>query len=266
MRHFDLEIQYLKDSLADMGGLVKAMIETIREGIASKNADFYEELLSLEKEVNIQEIVIDDKCLKLIALNQPVGADLRFITSAMKINTDLERIGDETIAIGKRLDISQAILEDISKMTVIVQEMVEDAIKAFNTADVEIAQSILDKDNEVDELKDKSFDTLKEAMTKSNDADEVQGYIKQLTMLRNIQRIGDHATNIGEDVIFMAQGKDIRHPKVRRLMRAQMNLIGRRQSERISPDRLPSDDRRGDRLGRPQEIIPSDDVSDKQES
>lgn len=242
MRHFDLEIQYLKDSLADMGGLVKAMIETIREGIANKNVDFYEELLSLEKEVNIQEIVIDDKCLKLIALNQPVGADLRFITSAMKINTDLERIGDETIAIGKRLDISHAILEDISKMTVIVQEMVEDAIKAFNTADVEIAQAILDKGNEVDELKDKSFNTLREAMTKSSDAEEVQGYIKQLTMLRNIQRIGDHATNIGEDVIFMAQGKDIRHPKVRRLMKAQMNLIGRRPTERNCANRLPTED------------------------
>lgn len=213
MRHFDVEIQNLKSSLTEMADLVKDMIQTIRDRLVSKDMDFYDKLLALEKEVNIQEIVIDDKCLKLIALNQPVGTDLRFITSAMKINTDLERMGDETISIGKRIDVNLDILGDISTIVQLIQQMVEDAINAFNTSDVEIAKAILENDDKVGDLKDKIFENLKRVIIKSNDACEVQNCIDQITMLRNIQRIGDHATNIGEDVIFMVQGKDIRHPK-----------------------------------------------------
>ncbi|MDR2860576.1 MAG: phosphate signaling complex protein PhoU [Elusimicrobiota bacterium] len=212
MRHFDMEINDLKNSLVDMAGLVREMIQSIRDQLVSKNVNFYDKLYALEKEVNIQEIVIDDKCLKLIALNQPVGTDLRFITSAMKINTDLERMADETISIGKRIYVNQDILEDISKMAEIVQQMVEDAIKAFNTSDVELARAILVKDKNVDNLKDKVFNHLKHIMINSTDENEIQKNIDQITMLRNMQRIGDHATNIGEDVIFIAYGKDIRHP------------------------------------------------------
>ncbi|MDR1952257.1 MAG: phosphate signaling complex protein PhoU [Elusimicrobiota bacterium] len=213
MRHFDLEINELKKQLVDMAALVREMIKSIMDQLISKNADFHDKLFAIEKEVNIQEIVIDDKCLKLIALNQPVGTDLRFITSAMKINTDLERMADEAIGIAKKIDINLDVIENVSKMAGIVRQMVEDAINAFNKSDVDLANSVLDKDRELSNLKDEILQRLKESMMKSTDSEMIGKYLDQVMMLRNIQRIGDHATNISEDVIFMVQGKDIRHPK-----------------------------------------------------
>ncbi|MDR2772404.1 MAG: phosphate signaling complex protein PhoU [Elusimicrobiota bacterium] len=211
MRHFESEINDLKESLVDMASLVREMIKSIMNQLVSKEINFNEKLFELEKEVNIQEIVIDDKCLKLIALNQPVGTDLRFITSAMKINTDLERMADEAVSIAKKIDVNIDIVNDISQMAEIVRQMVEDCIKSFNTNDVALAQTVLIKDGEVDHLKDVVFKYLKELMIKSADTDVIQRYLDQIMMLRNIQRIGDHATNICEDVIFMVQGKNIRH-------------------------------------------------------
>ena len=101
MRHFDMEMNDLQVRLVDMAGLVQQMIKATTDQLVLRDAELSEDIFGLEKEVNIQEIVIDDRCLKLIALNQPVGADLRFITSAMRINSDLERMGDEALEIGR---------------------------------------------------------------------------------------------------------------------------------------------------------------------
>lgn len=218
MRHFDMEMNDLQVRLVDMAGLVQQMIKATTDQLVLRDAELSEEIFGLEKEVNIQEIVIDDRCLKLIALNQPVGADLRFITSAMRINSDLERMGDEAVNISEMaLDLIKypelKPLIDIPQMSDIVKQMVEDSIKAFNTSDVELAKSVLGKDDEVDDLKDRVFSDLKEYMTKSSDPDTIQRAVNLILIARSIERIGDHATNICEDVIFMVHGKDIRHPK-----------------------------------------------------
>ena len=218
MRHFDVEMNDLKNRLLDMSGLVQEMIKTAIDGLVNRDSELFNTVFSLEKEVNIQEIVIDDKCLKLIALNQPVSADLRFITSAMKINSDLERMGDEAVNISKwSVDLLKfpelKPLIDIPKMSDIVQQMVADSIRAFNTTDVELAKAVLVKDDEADDLQKRVFADLKDFMVKSSDFETIQRAVDLLFVTRSLERIGDHATNISEDVIFMVHGKDVRHPR-----------------------------------------------------
>jgi len=218
MRHFEAEMNDLKNRLMDMSGLVQEMIKNAIDGLVNRDSKLFATVFSLEEEVNIQEIVIDDKCLKLIALNQPVGADLRFITSAMKINRDLERMGDEAVNISegaadliKYPEIKPLI--NIPQMSDIVQQMVADSIMAFNTTNVELAKAMLIKDDEVDDLQRKVFSTLKDFMVKSSDFETIQRAVDLIFIARSLERIGDHATNINEDVIFMVHGKDVRHPR-----------------------------------------------------
>ena len=218
MRHFEVEMNDLKKRLMDMSGFVQEMIKAAIGGLVSRDSKLFTTVFSLEEEVNVQEIVIDDKCLKLIALNQPVGVDLRFITSAMKINSDLERMGDEAVNISKGAvnllkypELKPLI--DIPKMSDIVQQMVSDSIMAFNTTDVEIAKAVLVKDDEADDLQKKVVSDLKNFMIKSSDFETIQRAVDLMFIARSLERIGDHATNISEDVIFMVHGKDVRHPR-----------------------------------------------------
>ncbi|MDR3306389.1 MAG: phosphate signaling complex protein PhoU [Endomicrobium sp.] len=218
MRRFDVEMSNLQNHLLDMAGLVQKMIQAATNELVSRDPNQIDTVLSLEKEVNIQEIVIDDKCLKLIALNQPAGADLRFITSAMRINSDLERMGDESLNIAKMsLDLIKypevKPLVNIPKMIGIVQSMIIDCIKSFNTSDSDLAMSVLSKDNEVDGLRDAIISELKTVMIKLPDSDTIQLATDLMFIAKSIERLGDHATNICEDVIFMVHGKDIRHPR-----------------------------------------------------
>jgi phosphate transport system protein len=219
MRHFDVEMSDLQNLLLDMAKFVQEMIKAATQKLVTKNKQQFDTVLCLEKEVNIQEIVIDDKCLKLIALNQPVGADLRFITSAMRINSDLERMGDEAVNINEKsedlikyLELKPLIELEIPKMVECVQNMVMDCTKAFNTSNVKLALSVLTKDNEVDSLRDKVVDDLKNLMLKSSDIYTIHRAVDLMFIAKSIERLGDHATNISEDVIFMVNGKDIRHP------------------------------------------------------
>jgi phosphate transport system protein len=218
MRHFEIEMNDLKNRLMDMSGMVQEMIKAAIDGLVNRDTKLFNPVFSLEKEVNVQEIVIDDKCLKLIALNQPVGVDLRFITSAMKINSDLERVGDEAVNISegainliKFPELKPLI--DIPKMSDIVQQMVSDSIRAFNTTDVELAKAVLIKDDEADDLQKKLISDLKGFMIKSSDFETIQRAVDLMFIARSLERIGDHATNISEDVIFMVHGKDVRHPR-----------------------------------------------------
>jgi phosphate transport system protein len=221
MRHIDNEINDLKKNLANMSDLVKEMIKSIIEQILAKGDGSISSISSFEREVNIQEIVIDDKCLKLIALYQPVGMDLRFITSVMKINSDLERMGDEVVNISQAwVDLvkypelqSLTYLPNLLKMIEIAKKMVEDSISAFNTSDIDLAESVLKQDDEVDDLKIMILDNLEECIKASPIDAVIRISIDLISMVKSVERLGDHSTNISEDVIFMVQGKDIRHPK-----------------------------------------------------
>ena len=218
MRHFEMEMNDLKSRLMDMSGMVQEMMKAAIGVLVQRDSKLFETVAAHEKEVNVQEIVIDDKCLKLIALNQPVGGDLRFITSAMKINSDLERMGDEAVNISKGAvnllkypELKPLI--DLPKMSDTVQQMVADSIKAFNSTDVELAKAVLVKDDEADDLQKKLNSDLKDIMIKSSDFETIQRAVDLMFIARSLERIGDHATNISEDVIFMVHGKDVRHPR-----------------------------------------------------
>jgi len=218
MRHFDMEMNDLRGRLVNMAGLVQQMIKSAIDQLALRDDKLANVITGLEKEVNIEDIVIDDKCLKLIALNQPAGMDLRFITSAMRITSDLERMGDEAMNISEMA--SDLIkypelkpLIDIPKMAEVVQKMVMSSIKAFNENDADLARGVLDQDDEVDALEERIISDLKEYMVKSSDPQTIQRAVNLIFVAKSIERIGDHATNISEDIIFMLHGKDIRHPK-----------------------------------------------------
>jgi len=218
MRHFDIEMNDLQNRLIDMAALVQEMIRAATQELVEKELKKQSDccVFHLEKEVNVQEIVIDDKCLKLIALNQPVGVDLRFITSAMRINSDLERMGDEAVNISKMTSCLMKYPDfippiDISKMVAIVQDMVMDCIKAFNTSNTELALSVLEKDSEVDKLRDGVLDNIKNLMIEFSDINAIRKAVDLIFITKSIERLGDHATNISEDIIFMVHGKDVRH-------------------------------------------------------
>jgi phosphate transport system protein len=231
MRRFDVEMSDLQNHLLDMAGLVQEMIKTAMQELVERDPKQADTIFCLEKEVNIQEIIIDDKCLKLIALNQPVGIDLRFITSAMRINSDLERMGDEAANIGEMaLDLIKypkvKSLVYIPKMVESVQNMVMDCIRAFNTGDSELALSVLAKDDEVDDLKERVLTNLKSLILKSSDVYTIQKAVDLIFVTKSIERLGDHATNISEDVIFMVHGKDVRHPySLRGISKQSMGIL-----------------------------------------
>ena len=218
MRHFDLEMNDLKKRLVDMAEIVQEMIKISVDMIVKRDINLAKEVFNRERETNLTEIVVDDICLKLIALNQPVGTDLRFITSAMKINSDLERMGDEAVnicEIGDNLlkypDLKPLI--DIPKMSNAIISMVRDSICAFNTSDADLADIVLSKDDDVDELKRTIIKDLLEFMTNTSDKTMLIRAMDLMFIAKNLERLGDHATNIAEDVIFMVHGKDIRHLK-----------------------------------------------------
>ncbi|GHT37265.1 phosphate transport system regulatory protein PhoU [Endomicrobiia bacterium] len=218
IRHFDIEIDDLRSHLLDMAKLVQEMIKAAAQELVERDIEQVGVVSRLEQKVNIQEMVIDHKCLGLIALNQPVGADLRFITSAMKISSDLERMGDEAASISRMaLDLIKypelKPLIDIPKMVENVQNMIMNCIRAFNASDTGLASSVLAEDDEVDFLRDRVINDIKEVLLKSSDMDTVQMAIDLMFIAKSIERIGDHATNISEDIIFMVRGEDVRHPR-----------------------------------------------------
>lgn len=218
MRRFDLELNDLKKRLVDMAEIVQEMIRISIDMLVKRDLNLTKEVFDREREVNLTEIVVDDICLKLIALNQPVGTDLRFITSAMRINSDLERMADAAVNI---CEIGEALLKypnlkpliDIPKMANAVIAMVKDSIQAFNTNDTGLADIILSKDDEVDELNRIIIKDLLELMTNTSDKTTLVRAINLMFVAKNLERLGDHATNVAEDVIFMVHGKDIRHLK-----------------------------------------------------
>jgi phosphate transport system protein len=215
-RHFEEELKSLKAHILDMGGVAQSMIHKAVEALKSRDERLTLEVFELEKKINQMHIDTDDKCLKLLALHQPMAMDLRLIMAAMKINSDLERIGDQATNASqtfyyhlfKEADIP-AQTGVILRMAEISQAMLRDSLAAFDTKDVKLAQGVLLEDQEVDRLKSA---TLTEciALIRQNPPFSKQ-FVDIILLSKNMERIADHATNIAEDVVFMVLGKDIRH-------------------------------------------------------
>ncbi len=213
-RHFEEELNELKERLLYMGSLVEAMIQYSIKILVERKEDLAKDIRKHEEDVNHIQVEIDEICLKLLALYQPTAGDLRFITSAMKINSDLERMGDQAVNIAENsLDLLKAPplkpLIDLPRMAEIVKNMVKNCLDAFVSKDPELAGKVLQTDDQVDKFKDDIFKELLVYM--SQDPNNISRAMDLVLVSRNLERIGDHATNIAEDVIFMVSGKDIRH-------------------------------------------------------
>jgi phosphate transport system protein len=212
--HFEEELQALKNRLLNMGALVEERVHQATFALIERRPDAIDRVIAGDGDVNDLQIEIDDRCLKLLALQQPMASDLRLITAAMKINADLERIGDQAVNIAEnaaRILTHPPLkpLIDLPRMAEIAQRMTRDSLDAFVRRDPELARNILARDDEVDQLKDQVFRVLLTYMMA--DPATIERALGLILISRNLERIADHATNIAEDVIFVVEAKDVRH-------------------------------------------------------
>jgi phosphate transport system protein len=212
--HFDVELKALKNQLLTMGALVEERAHQAVRALIKRDADEAELVIRSDKDVNDLHMDIDDRCLRLLATQTPLAGDLRLITSAIKINSDLERIGDQAVNIAEntlKLLPQPALkpLIDIPRMAEIAEKMTKDALDAFVRRDADLARDVLKRDDEVDQLKDQVFRELLTYMMA--DPGTIQRALALILISRNLERVADHATNIAEDVIFLVEAKDVRH-------------------------------------------------------
>jgi phosphate transport system protein len=213
--HFQEELEQLKARLLEMGGLAEDRLRLVVHGLVDRDLVMVERVLTNDGAINQLHIEIDDRCFKLLALHQPMAVDLRAIVSAVKINTDLERVGDLAVNIAEAVrrylqhpPVKELI--DIPRMATIAQDMLRDALDAYVRRDIPLAQNVLDRDDELDALKTMVFRELLTHMLR--DPATIEPSLDLILISRHLERIGDHATNIAEDVIFMVSAKDVRHP------------------------------------------------------
>jgi phosphate transport system protein len=200
-----------------MGALVEDRVHRAIQALVERREEEARRIIETDQEINDLQIDIDDRCLKLLALQTPLAIDLRLITSAMKINADLERVGDQAVNIAE--NVLQLLphpplkpLIDIPRMAEIAERMVRDSLDSFVKGDAGLARDVLRRDDEVDGLKDQLFRELLTYMMA--DPGTIQRALALLLISRHLERIADHATNIAEDVIFIAEAKDVRHHHV----------------------------------------------------
>jgi phosphate transport system protein len=212
--HFEAELQALRNQLLTMGGMVEERVHRAVHALVHRGEEDAQRIIATDKEVNDLQMDIDNRCLRLLATQTPLAVDLRLITSAMKINADLERIGDQAVNIAESVLVlvPQPPLKpliDIPRMASIAEKMIRDALDGFVKNDAALARDVLRRDDEVDELKDQVFRELLTYMMA--DPGTIQRALSLILISRNLERIADHATNIAEDVIFIAEAKDVRH-------------------------------------------------------
>ncbi len=211
---FQKELQELKENLLKMATLVEGTIHDAVQSLVKRDSDLANDIFKREKQINEMELLIDEMCLKLLALRQPMAVDLRFITSAMKIITDLERMGDQAVNIAERaLSLNQEPqlkpYIDLPRMADIAQSMVKDVLDAFVNRDVQLARSVCERDDLVDGLNDQ---VVRELLTyMMSDPKTITRAVHLMIVARCLERIADHATNIAEDVIFMVAALVIKH-------------------------------------------------------
>jgi phosphate transport system protein len=214
VRHFQQELELLKGKLLEMSALVESAVYRSVQGVVEKNEELAQQVLKNEARINQLEIEIDDMAISLLVLQQPVAADLRLITAAIKINTDLERMGDLAVNIAESAlslmkDPVIRPLIDIPHIAGLAQSMVRKALDAFVNRDTELARSVLASDDAVDNMRTANYHELISFM--ENNPQQISQALYLLSVVRNLERIADHATNIAEDVLFLVKGIDVRH-------------------------------------------------------
>ena len=213
-RHFDGQIQDLMEKIVRMGRLAESMIQMALRTLIDRDESLSKAVFRKEEEVNSLQIEIDDRAVKLTALQQPVGEDVRFLFMASRIATELERIGDQAVNICQNTHHVLAApplkpLVDLPRMGEIAEAMVRDSIDALIAKDCRLANSVLDEEKQVDAFRDFIFRVLLTYMMA--DPGTIQRALSLILISRNLERVGDHATNIAEEVIYLVEGREVRH-------------------------------------------------------
>jgi len=215
LRHFDQELERLKEKVVFMGQMVEEMIRESVRALVERDETILDEVFCREGEVDSLMVQIDETCLRMLALHQPMATDLRFITSAIKINADLERIADQAVNIAQRAKelVNQPQVKpliDIPRMGELAQQMLKSCLDAFVNGDEGLAMKVILADDQVDNLRDQVFRELLTYMM--SDPMTIPRAIQLILVSRHLERIADHATNIAQDVIYIIRGKDVREP------------------------------------------------------
>jgi phosphate transport system protein len=213
-RQIDLELNKLRAVIMAMGQSVELAVEEATQGLIERKPERLKKVREHEDKINAFHLEVDEMCLKIIASQSPLAADLRMILAIIKINSDLERMGDQAmnISLNVRDYLEKTALDEasaIANMSHTVRKMVRDAMDAFIKGDVALSEQVLLQDDVVDEAKRTTFKNLVAVMKQNSNF--VDGAVDLMLVSRNLERLGDHATNIAEDVIFASTGKDIRH-------------------------------------------------------
>jgi phosphate transport system protein len=224
MRHFEQELDQLKAKLLEMSALVENAVYRSVQAVVEKSEELAQQVLKNESRINQLEIEIDDMAISLLALQAPLAADLRLVTAAIKINNDLERMGDLSVSIAQS---AMALMKepminpliDIPHIAGLAQSMVRKALDAFVNRDSELARSVLASDDAVDNMRTASYHELISFM--ESNPQQIPQALYLLSVVRNLERIADHSTNIAEDVLFLVKGIDVRHHNEERTALAQ---------------------------------------------
>jgi phosphate transport system protein len=214
VRHFEQELEQLKAKLLEMSALVESAVYRSIQGVVEKNEELAKQVIRNESRINQLEIEIDDMAISLLALQAPLAADLRLVTAAIKINNDLERMGDLSVSIAQsalalvREPVIRPLI-DIPHIAGLAQGMVRKALDAFVNRDAELARSVLASDDAVDNMRTASYHELISFM--ESNPQHIPQALYLLSVVRNLERIADHSTNIAEDVLFLVKGIDVRH-------------------------------------------------------
>ena len=213
-KHFSRELEKIKKQILSLGAKVEEQVRMATQAVETHDAELAQQIIQSDYDIDEMEVEIEEECLKVLALHQPVAVDLRFLIAVIKINNDLERIGDQAVNIAERVDvIAKRDLSDLffdyTSMGEKVQEMLKMSLDALVSMDYDLAYSVVVRDDEVDQIKSDAYDRIKQAM--SNHPDKIGYLINLLLISRHLERLADHTTNIAEEVIYLIEGEIVRH-------------------------------------------------------
>ena len=213
-KQFTKELENIKKRILALGAVVEERVQMAIKAIDTNDADLAQEIIKKDYEIDETEVEIEEECLKVLALHQPMAIDLRFIVAVIKINAELERIGDQAVNIAERVDVTAKREQldfyfDYSSMGEKAQAMLKMSLDALIQLDYDLAFKVVIMDDEVDQIKKEAYDKIKRAMGENPDK---IGYLINLFLIsRHLERMADHATNIAEEVVYLVEGEIIRH-------------------------------------------------------
>ncbi len=213
---FDAELRSLKEQILAMGGLVDAQVTAVVKALVERDTERAVRVIEADRAVNQMEVAIDEQCIRMLALRQPAASDLRFIAAALKMVTDLERIGDLAVNMGERVaalteEPPLRAVEELPNMTAAAQQMLHDVLEAFVAGDTAKAEGVMSADPEIDAWMVRLFSEVELVM--GRDPTTVARGIATIFFAKHIERMADHTTNIAEMVIYLVRGLDVRHGK-----------------------------------------------------